>query len=693
VKTDSFLVMLMICHLLIGVPGSGKSSFAAQLATLGGYRVVSTDAIREQLYGDMSIQGDWREIEARVFADISEAIALGEGVIYDATNARRAWRMDLLQKLNSLAGSPDWMGWYLRTPVKICWLWNQKRSRQVPDPVLENMHKSLAAFPPVAAEGFCCVKIIDVSSPRWDFSQIPGYISQVNRSVVNRVNRNCHITLHRYSGLADFERLMYLLALILRFPGVGNLQGVSPSLLANILGRVAEFDSPAGEITACMAKLYGNIYAQPEAIARDLQWLQANFFIAVNSIPQPWSVAMSLPAPVTQSITATHSYSDFSCFQRLMQVIRFILHYPFLRYQGEASFASLVTALTKHGIIDDDGCNSVRKDIEKVLKPYRILPDFPMRDGYFAGTAILSADELVKVFQVLESQAQSLNDPIALDIYERFATRMAESKLAVNEVYPVRAIANRSMINLEYLPDDALVNNLPQLEQAIANRELIELNRFPGGGKFALDEEGFFLAFPLQIIFSNTAWYLGYECQSGKYAGLFRFERLDRLFFGHPQKQTRSLQEQQKALDKLQKLATASAGIFLGYSVNDQRLFLSHEPQERHQVSVTVELWFNDHIYRFITEGTQRFPPRQMKMSPPVQKGKLKLPKSLFCLQKTKDEQFPNCFRVVLPQWSLDDVELIRWIMGFGGSVKVVKPPALVDKIKNMGEAIFQLYQ
>jgi len=241
-----------------------------------------------------------------------------------------------------------------------------------------------------------------------------------------------------------------------------------------------------------------------------------------------------------------------------------------------------------------------------------------LRDGYFAGTAILSQHELSKVFDVLQSQAKSLDDPVALEIYETFATRMRQSKLGTSHVYPVRAIANRSMIDPEFLPPDALSKNLQQLEEAIANGKLLELNRFPGGGKFALDEEGFFLVFPLQIVFCNFAWYLGYECVGGKYPGLFRFERLDRLFIGQPQARVISRQEQEKSLQKLQKLSAAGAGIFLGYSASDQRQFLSQDKQECSQVCMTVELWFTDTIFRFITEGTKRFAPQQMKMSPPV---------------------------------------------------------------------------
>ena len=186
---------------------------------------------------------------------------------------------------------------------------------------------------------------------------------------------------------------------------------------------------------------------------------------------------------------------------------------------------------------------------------------------------------------------------------------------------------------------------------------------------------------------------MGYECVSGKYFGLFRFERLDRLFIGKIQSQLRSRQAQENSLKKLQILSESSAGIFLGYNPDDQNKFISGDKKTRSQVCITVELWFNHVIFRFVAEGTKRFPAQQMKMSPPVKTNKLNLPKSMFSLKPTGDNNFPNRFQVILPQWSLDDVEFLRWILGFKAGVKVVKPQLLVDKFKQIGEDILNIYK
>ncbi len=335
----------------------------------------------------------------------------------------------------------------------------------------------------------------------------------------------------------------------------------------------------------------------------------------------------------------------------------------------------------------------IRKDIEKVLKPYKILPEFPMRHGYFAGTGILSKPELIKVFDIIQSQANSLNDPQALAIYETFKQRLLQTRTIENteNIYPVRAIANSSIVDPKHLHSSALSNNLTQLETAIVEGRLLELQRFAGVGRYEGDEKDFFLAYPLQMVFSNFAWYLGYECVSGETSSLVRFERLDRLFLGKPQTQQRSREAQEKVLQKLQKIFKSGAGMYLGNSSIDQQQFLSTDQQERMQVCVTVELWFNDRIYPFITEGTKRF--AYMKMSPPIQKTRSNLPKSLFCLARTGDRNFPHRFQAIFPKWTLDDFDLWRWIVGFGGSVKVVTPQELVERIKEIGQGIVANYE
>ena len=212
----------MLCHFLIGVPGAGKSTFAQQFAQLDDYQVISTDIIRQQLYGEEIIQGNWEEIENEVLNQIQQAVSSNIPVIYDATNAKRAWRIDLLRKIEERTGKEhQWLGWYLDLPLNVCKQWNLQRTRQVAQTVIDNMAKSLKDFPPIAAEGFVHVYRI-TNSDHYNPQYIQENIANLSRCLINRENRtiNENSTFHLYSKLLDFERLMHLISLFIKYPKI-----------------------------------------------------------------------------------------------------------------------------------------------------------------------------------------------------------------------------------------------------------------------------------------------------------------------------------------------------------------------------------------------------------------------------------------------------------------------------------------
>jgi predicted kinase len=155
----------LICYVLIGLPGSGKSTLAAQmLARQPRYRVISTDQIRQELYGNSATQGNWSDIEAQVFAQIEATLQNGYPVIYDATNFKHTHRIDLLQKLSKFSNIA-WVAWYLQTPLEQCKERNRQRDRQVPEPIIETIAYSLATHPPSIEEGFAQVHFINGDLP------------------------------------------------------------------------------------------------------------------------------------------------------------------------------------------------------------------------------------------------------------------------------------------------------------------------------------------------------------------------------------------------------------------------------------------------------------------------------------------------------------------------------------------------
>lgn len=143
--------------ILIGVPGCGKSSLAAQLSQEQGCRVISTDAIRAQLFGDEAIQGPWPLIWQEVQRQFQESVQQIHqnqlaAAIYDATNTRRRQRRELIAAARQL-GFTQITGIWLDLPLAICLQRNRQRARQVPETVVLRMQRQLAGAPPHPSEG------------------------------------------------------------------------------------------------------------------------------------------------------------------------------------------------------------------------------------------------------------------------------------------------------------------------------------------------------------------------------------------------------------------------------------------------------------------------------------------------------------------------------------------------------------
>jgi len=138
------------CSLLVGIPASGKSTYAKQLATIKGAVIVSTDTIREKLFGDESVQGSWSEIEKELHRLIKYYVAQNIPVIVDATHTKPEHRQPLL----SLSSRIKWSCYWLDADLNKCQDRNQARARRVPRQVIKTMYDQLKLTPPTKGEGF-----------------------------------------------------------------------------------------------------------------------------------------------------------------------------------------------------------------------------------------------------------------------------------------------------------------------------------------------------------------------------------------------------------------------------------------------------------------------------------------------------------------------------------------------------------
>jgi predicted DNA-binding transcriptional regulator YafY len=124
---------------------------------------------------------------------------------------------------------------------------------------------------------------------------------------------------------------------------------------------------------------------------------------------------------------------------------------------------------------------------------------------------------------------------------------MMDSKLIEDaQPCPIKVIGTRSIVNKQYLPKQSLARkeNLETLETAIREGQLLRLDYITGSGSFPDRSHGTFQVYPLQILFHNIAWYLGYEEAGGERDRHLYFERLDRLVINEKPTKKRDIKNQ-----------------------------------------------------------------------------------------------------------------------------------------------------
>ena len=137
---------------MIGISGSGKSTIAEKLSKEKNAYIISSDKIREELYGDENIQGDPQEVFKRVHSRILTYLSTGFDVIYDATNISFKNRKKLFKLLKDKYINARNIAVVMTTPLNICINNNNSRARVVPENVIMKQYKSFNI--PFFEEGF-----------------------------------------------------------------------------------------------------------------------------------------------------------------------------------------------------------------------------------------------------------------------------------------------------------------------------------------------------------------------------------------------------------------------------------------------------------------------------------------------------------------------------------------------------------
>lgn len=127
-----------ILYMLVGLPGSGKSTFATELSYNTGAIICSSDEMRITLCGDENSQNKNPDVFTMLHKKIKELLKLGRNVIYDATNISSKRRSAFLKTIGHIDCVKKCI--IIATPYEVCIRRNLKRQRRVPEAVIKRMY-------------------------------------------------------------------------------------------------------------------------------------------------------------------------------------------------------------------------------------------------------------------------------------------------------------------------------------------------------------------------------------------------------------------------------------------------------------------------------------------------------------------------------------------------------------------------
>ena len=419
-------------HILIGPPGSGKTTIARKLGPIIKAEIISSDLIRKEIYGEEKIQGNWEEINKLIQNHVLNCIKKRRNFIIDSTNVKRSWRLNYTQNLTACK-EIEWIGWWFNTPKEKCFQWNKKRSRQVEENLIGQYWDLLndKVFGPSISEGFKDLKIIDPSHIELSEKFLETEINKINISAIGRQKHYLSkYEFHDYSALVDFERLMYLI----KFLSLNNFNGDNNEyLIANAEKYINQN--------------FGSCYSDHLKIKNDLNWLWQNQFF-FNGEDKPIFV---LNKNLNSFNTGGWPYTaNKERFVQCMSLLRHILHNPFDYSSGDESiYHSLLSKLTS--IYTPRETRKIKEDCEKVLRPYFFQDqNTKYKNGYCIGNSILNKKQLKDLWIYIDQVSKKLGDTNAQLMNDLFYRNLKWGGILPNNNNPIRIFANHTIIHEKY---------------------------------------------------------------------------------------------------------------------------------------------------------------------------------------------------------------------------------------------------
>lgn len=146
-------------YMMVGVPGSGKSTWAESHKEEYNFNILSSDALRVELFGDINCQSDNAQVFYVLRKRTLEKLKAGRNVCYDATNVSRKNRRGILSCINQECKNVRKIAVVFATPYDVCIKRDANRDRTVSSSVITKFVHQFEF--PCLGEGFDEIVIVN----------------------------------------------------------------------------------------------------------------------------------------------------------------------------------------------------------------------------------------------------------------------------------------------------------------------------------------------------------------------------------------------------------------------------------------------------------------------------------------------------------------------------------------------------
>lgn len=142
--------------MLVGLPSSGKSTYAKEMQDNLGYIVLSSDALRQEMFGDVNCQDKNNKLFNELHRRIKVHLQQGDNVCYDACNINYKKRMAFLQQIKSINCTKSCI--IIARPYELCINFDNIRQKSVGKDVITRMYYNFTI--PQYYEGWDNISIV-----------------------------------------------------------------------------------------------------------------------------------------------------------------------------------------------------------------------------------------------------------------------------------------------------------------------------------------------------------------------------------------------------------------------------------------------------------------------------------------------------------------------------------------------------